>query len=359
MKVAIIARSTLYEVPGGDTVQIKETARHLQLLGINAAICLTHQPIDYVAYDLFHFFNITRPADILYHIGRIKVPFVVSPILIDYSEYDRKHRTGISGLLFRLFSADGNEYLKTVSRWVKGNDSLRSKGYLLKGHRKSIRAIVNKAAFLLPNSASEYHALQKRYGVSKNHLVVPNGIDTALFQPNNNVTKDKDLVLCVARIEGIKNQLTLVKAVNNSSVRLVLAGSSAPNQKEYYNECRRIAGDNVVFAGQLSQAELVSYYLKAKVHVLPSWFETCGLSSLEAAAMGCNIVITGKGYTRDYFGDDAFYCDPASAESIRSAIEKAAAAESNDQLKERIANNYTWEKAAALTLEVYKKVLAR
>ena len=52
------------------------------------------QPVDYPAYQLFHFFNITRPADMLYHIGRIKVPFVVSPILVDYSEYDKQHRTG-------------------------------------------------------------------------------------------------------------------------------------------------------------------------------------------------------------------------------------------------------------------------
>ncbi len=57
---------------------------------------------------------------------------------------------------------------------------------------------------------------------------------------------------------------------------------------------------------------------------MPSWFETTGLSSLEAAAMGCNIVITRKGDAYEYFGDYAYYCDPESPDSIFKAIEKAA-----------------------------------
>ncbi|MBK7308934.1 MAG: glycosyltransferase [Chitinophagaceae bacterium] len=55
------------------------------------------------------------------------------------------------------------------------------------------------------------------------------------------------------------------------------------------------AAGNIVFAGRLTQTALANYYARARVHVLPSWFETCGLSSLEAAAMGCNIVITARG----------------------------------------------------------------
>jgi glycosyltransferase involved in cell wall biosynthesis len=98
--------------------------------------------------------------------------------------------------------------------------------------------------------------------------------------------------------------------LNNSKYTLLLVGSPAPNQKSYYNECRRIAAENIFFYDHVPQEELISYYKRAKVHALPSWFETCGLSSLEAAAMGCNVMITDKGYTREYFGNDAFYCEP-------------------------------------------------
>lgn len=358
MKVALIARTTLYDAPGGDTIQILQTAKHLQLSGVEARVCLTHEEIDYSGYDLFHFFNITRPADLIYHASRINKPYVISPIYIDYSKYDKHHRGGLSGLAFRFFSAEGIEYLKTTSRWVKGSDSLRSKKYLAKGQRRTIKKLLKDSALLLPNSAAEYAALQKKYSIEKNYRIVPNGTDTNVFKEPVNAKRDPGMVLCVARIEGIKNQLNLIKALNNTSFNLVIAGAPSPNQQSYYNQCRKMAGSNITFAGRLSQKELAALYAKAKVHVLPSWFETCGLSSLEAAAMGCNIVITKNGYTEDIFGPGAFYCDAGNPDSILKAIEQAAATEKNSVLQSRILEEYTWEKAAAITLEGYKKVLA-
>src|SRR5882672_9154921 len=142
MRIAFIIRSTLCDVPGGDTIQVLQTAKHLQESGVGVTIYLTNASIDYSRYDLLHFFNITKTNK----------PFVVSPILVDYSEYDRKYRKGFSGFLLQYFSADTNEYIKTVSRWLKGKDALRSKNYLWKGQQKSIRQVLEKAAWLLPNS---------------------------------------------------------------------------------------------------------------------------------------------------------------------------------------------------------------
>ena len=98
-------------------------------------------------------------------------------------------------------------------------------------------------------------------------------------------------------------------------------------KRAYYHQCRELAGENVHFIDHLPQEELIQYYQKAKVHVLPSWFETCGLSTLEAAAMHCNIVITDKGFAHEYFNDCAFYCDPSSPSSILGAIDKASKAD--------------------------------
>jgi len=91
--------------------------------------------------------------------------------------------------------------------------------------------------------------------------------------------------------------------------------------------------------------------------VLASWFETAGLSSLEAAAMGCNVVITRKGDAHEYFGDEAEYCDPASPTSIREAIERAASSEPNLLLQQKIYSDFTWSKAASRTFEAYTAAL--
>ncbi len=358
MRIAFIARSTLFDVPGGDTIQVMQTASHLEKLGVVVDILKSTNPITYESYDLLHFFNITRPADILYHTRRTNKPFALSPILVDYNEYDRNHRRGLSGFFLRLAPPGMNEYIKTVARWLKGSDMLQSKDYLWKGQRKSMQEVLEKTAVLLPNSEGEYNTLNRIHGNQLPGNVIPNGIDTAIFQPAGHEKKDEHLVLCVARIEGLKNQLNLIRAMNDTTYTLLLIGLPAPNQQEYYKTCKKMAADNIFFSGHMTQQELVSYYSRAKVHVLPAWFETCGLSSLEAAAMGCNIVITDKGYTREYFGDDAFYCDPGSPESIFNAVDKAAKAPVRKSLQQKILSQYTWKKAAAITYEAYQKILS-
>jgi len=355
MRIALIGRATLYTIPGGDTVQITQTARQLNQLGVMAKVCLSHSSIDVNAFDLFHFFNITRPADILPYLRKIRQPYVVSPVYIDYSEYDRWHRKGLSGALLRPFSSTRIEYIKTLGRAIKGNDRLPGFEYLWKGQEKSIRKILAGAACILPNSSLELEQI-RLLGIHQSAWIIPNGIDNRVFGMRDN-EKEKDLVLCAARIEGIKNQLNLIRALNHCGKQVVLAGAATPNQQSYFQQCKKEAADNIIFTGRLDQAALSRYYDRARVHVLPSWFETCGLSSLEAAAMGCNIVITAKGYTRDYFGEDAFYCDPGDPASIWEAVMKAAAAPVPSHLSEKIRDQYTWERAAAMTLSAYQTVL--
>jgi glycosyltransferase involved in cell wall biosynthesis len=354
MKVAFITRSTLYAVPGGDTVQAVQTARHLADLGIATEIKLADEVIDYKQYDLLHFFNLTRPADILYHSKKAGKPFVISTILCNYGEYDKYHRDGI-GTLFRVLPTDKIEYLKTIARWLLGKDHLASTDYAWKGQRKSIVEILKKAAMILPNSISEYQRITKTYSCKTKYRIVPNGVDQHLFQRNCAVKKDTRMVLCVARIEGIKNQLNLIKALNNTRYNLLLIGSHAPNQKDYYNKCRSIAAANVSFIDHVPQDELVKYYQQAKVHILPSWFETTGLSSIEAAVMGCNIVITDKGDAKEYFGSNAFYCDPGQPQSILAAVEKASNCKYNENLHQMILKRYTWKQAAIQTLKAYQQ----
>ena len=358
MKVAFIARSSLHTSKGGDTIQMLQTARHLEQLNIKVDIRLTDEKINYKQYDLLHFFNLIRPSDILPHISNPDTPFVVTPLLIDYSEYDKQYRKGISGKIFHHFSTDQIEYIKTMARWIKGQQKVKSYSYLFKGHRKSVKNIIRKAVMVLPNSEMEYLQLVQSYSLTPPFSIVPNGIDESLFKSPENFEKDKNMVLCVARIEGLKNQINLIKALNNSGFQLFIIGSPASNQSDYYKQCRKIAAANIHFIDHLPQEKLIKYYQKAKVHILPSWFETCGLSTLEAAAMGCNVVITNRGYASEYCNNHAFYCDPSSPSSILDAIDKASKAGDRKIFQQKIFTDYTWRNAAYKTYEAYKKILS-
>jgi glycosyltransferase involved in cell wall biosynthesis len=357
IKVAIISRSTLFTVIGGDTIQVLQTARFMNHYGVTADIKLTNEEINYSSYDLLHFFNITRPADILCHIRKATLPFVVSTILINHSEYDKFHRKGIVGMMFRYLSADTIEYFKAISRWILGKDKMMSLAYTLKGQKNSIKEIISRATLLLPNSYSEYNRLKKQYACTTNYEVVPNAVDTELFKFDKTIEKDKYLVICIGRIEGRKNQLNLIRALNNTKFKLIVIGAPAPNQIAYYRECRDLAASNIQFKEHVTQEELVFFYQKAKIHVLPSWFETTGLSSLEAAAMGCNLVITDKGDTKEYFADDATYCSPSSPESIYTAVERASTLPRNIMLQAKIVTNYTWRRTSLFTAQVYKNII--
>jgi glycosyltransferase involved in cell wall biosynthesis len=357
IRIALIARSTLYKVPGGDTVQITETARLLNMAGVQAEIKLANENIDYGRYDLLHFFNITRPADMLCHIKKANKKFVVSPIFIDYSEYDKNYRKGLSAILFKFLSSDGCEYLKTVMRKIKGNDQLLSASFIWNGQRNSIKEILKQASMILPNSKSEYKRLEQCYGIPCNYKVVYNGINTDLFSVGDCQPRESNLVICAARIEGIKNQLNLIKALNNSRYKLLLIGSPSENQTSYYNQCKKIAATNVQFIERVTQHELLNYYKRAEIHILPSFFETTGLSSLEAAAMGCKIIVSDRGDTVEYFGNLAGYCEPDSPESIYNAVEMMAGQPYNSALRKKIVADYTWREATARTLSAYKEVI--
>ncbi len=211
---------------------------------------------------------------------------------------------------------------------------------------------------LLPNSTSEYRRFEAVYGAVRPHRVVPNGVRlTSVTKSYEAVPEYEGAVLCMGRIEARKNQLRLIEAINGSSLRLFIHGDPSPNAAGYAAACAAAAGTNVQILPPLSGAALYAAYASAKVHVLPSWFETTGLSSLEAAAMGCNIVVTDRGDTRDYFGDRAWYCEPGNTGSIRAAVEAAHAAPVDAGFRQEILERFTWRRAAEETLAAYQEVL--
>lgn len=358
MRVAFISRATLYSSPGGDTKQLDLTAHYLRQLGVEIDIYLTSQPIDYSRYDLLHFFNIIRPADIIHHMRVSGKPCVVSTVFLDYGSFEKKARGGKMKLLNAFLSEDAIEYVKVIARRLLNGEKIVSKEYLRWGHRKSVRYVAEHARILLPNSRNEYNRLVAKYGVERPVHVVPNGIDEKVAHAvSGRNPKYEGAVLCVARVEGRKNQLNLIRALNNTPFQVFIHGKPSPNNMPYYEACRREAAGNIHFSDWLTEEELYQMYHSAKVHILPSYFETTGLSSLEAAVMGCNIVVTDRGDTKDYFEGRAWFCDPDDPASIRQAVEEAHLAPYDPSFRDYILQHYTWQRAAEETLKAYRQVL--
>ncbi|MCQ4142446.1 glycosyltransferase family 4 protein [Chryseobacterium sp. EO14] len=354
MKILFINRDTSNTVYGGDTVQMNYTAKALRKLGVEVDINVAFDTKDYSAYDLIHFFNITRPDNILFHMSKAKIPFVVSTILTDYSFY--KEVSSKFRMIAYFFGVDGIEYFKSISKYIFGKEKIRHKRYIFLGQYRSIKKILSTAKYLLPNSENEYQRIQKRYGGDYPFQIIPNGVELDWIVENKIMRKPKT-VICVARIEPLKNQLNLIKALNNSGFSLTILGKPSPNHKNYYQQCVNEAAHNVRFIESVSEQDLVSLYAESEIHILPSWFETTGLSSLEAAYFGCKIVVSEKGDVFDYFSGMAEFCKPDDVKSIYKAIEKAHLKEYSNMLRNKIIQEYNWNVAAQKTFAVYNKIL--
>lgn len=366
MKVLFQSRTNLFDAPGGDLVQMLKTKEFLEKQGIEIDISLEFEP-NLEQYDLVHLFNLMEPQDIYRQMKNAKKQnkkIALSTIYGLYTEFERKARGGLFQKLANVLSPYQIGYIKAIikhffeKRFHKGVVKM-----LFKGYYGMMKEIADNTDVFLPNSVSEMNRVASEFKLQNyNFVSIPNAIDKSVFtedlsEGENKFSAYKDCIVCAARIEGRKSTLNLVRAVNNTNHQLILVGKASQNQKKYVEQVHKEAGPNVVFLGAIPHEDLRDLYKVARVHALVSWMETPGLSSLEAAAMGCNIVVTKKGDTYDYFEDYAFYCEPDDVKSIEDAIEKAYAAPFNPKLKERILENYIWERTAEETIKGYKSIL--
>ncbi len=363
MRVLFVTRPTVLSGPGGDTIQLFKTAEYLRKLDVDVEIASSSAP-DYSGFDLVHFFNLRNPQDLLSNVRRAKrdsVPSALSTIWGSYYECDVRARKGLFRAASVALGESRIEYAKVVARALfNGNFNRRMIPYFLKGHLGSQREIARLVDVLLPNSPTELErVMSDMKSPDKAGVVVVNAADTEIFDYENVEVSPKyeDLegsIVCAARIEVRKCQLELIHAVRSTPYKLVLIGKPSPNSRAYYEACLESAGENVRFISHVSQPELAQIYRQAKVHALVSWMETPGLSSLEAALMKCNLVVTSKGDTKYYFSDMVEYVEPDDVSSIREGLNRAMSKPSSDRLRSHVAENFNWEKTAASTLRGYR-----
>jgi glycosyltransferase involved in cell wall biosynthesis len=359
MRVLFLVRPDLSTRPGGDTTQILMTAQQLRARGVSVMLA-DRLPLSRSGFDLIHLFHLDRLWENLAHCVTIRSrrqPAVLSPIYWPTHEFDRAGRTGLQGLLARLAGSDGYQTLRLLQRqWLQM--LARPDLSVLTGpwwsFYRAAKYVLETVQILLPNSQAELEQIERHFGLRRPAVIVPNAIDTNLFRPQAaGQNARRDGVLCVGRIEPRKNQLALIRALHGTGIRLTLVGGPGRFAAGYARRCQRQAGPNVHFAGYQPPAALPAFYQAAKVHACVSWYETPGLASLEAAACGCAIVVSPGGCTREYFGTDAFYCQPDDPQSIRSAVLRALESEPPPELTDRVRRDFTWELAAERTLEGY------
>lgn len=336
MTVGIAAPLSIAAVTGGVKTQVFQTVHHLRELGVEVEfINLEQTRFD---YDLVHVFTASpETLGIAKQVHEKGLPLVVSPVFFS-NQGARVIRLSlfVERLLSKLGSGIGSEF--------------------------GIKAqICQWANMVLPNTKQELELIRDGFGIPEHQLrVIPNGVESRFSLASPDLFMEtyfkKDFVLFVGQAGAPrKNLKLLLEAAPRIQAQIVVIGNFYDN--EYSRECLRLVNntDNVLLIEtQAHDAPLLaSAYAACKVFVLPSFFETPGIAAMEAALAGAEIVITNRGGTQEYFGAFAEYIAPTSVEELVHAIHKKLQSTSSDVLKKHILANYTWDKVAQQTLQVY------
>lgn len=332
MRVLLVGQVGL----GGAERQMQSTACELQRLDVRTELTNAPQP-DCRGYDLVHVFNAPDPRLTLHRI-------------------EAAHAQDVPVVLSTIY---WNAY-KLYMQWAqRGWRRAEEQQFHWQQRRQELKAVYTGVGMWLPNSHAEYGMLVADFDGSKPYRVIPNAVelDQASLPQVNAPQSD---VLMVGRWELRKNQLGLLEALADTNHRILIVGGENGYDSEHNQAARRLGrrrGRVQILPTTTNRAFLASMMRATRVLAQPSFYETPGLAALEAAACGAAVVVSDRGCTREYFGDDAYYCDPTEPASIRQAVENALAGGPSPTLQQRITAEFTWPRAAQETKTAYRELL--
>ncbi len=353
MRVLLYVRANSNTVKGGDLVQLYSTGEALKLAGVRVEFS-SDKDANLSSYDIIHIFNSPRFEETKsFFENALKQNKPIAFSTIFWSKDELAVGIAKNKSVHFVYKSLGIGVAKKYRKLGKKLKNLANG----ENEEKVEKWLFRNSNILLPNSEGEMQEISKVYGADGNYQVVRNAIDTSLFakEPSKN---REEYVLSVGRLERRKNTIKLIDACTKLGLKLVLVGGY-DTIDEYAKECLAKVKNSPNFKhiGHVGQKDLAKYYYSAKVHAMVGWYETPGLSSMEAACGGCNIVSTDRGSTKEYFGNLVEYCDPFLQSSIEDALRNANDSINELRLREKIMTEYTWQKAAQDTIKGYNRVL--
>jgi len=217
----------------------------------------------------------------------------------------------------------------------------------------------NAADLVILSSEKDKIFIQKKFKVSDRKIrIIPNYIDTGLFK-SLDLEKEKNRVVFIGRLTKQKNIANLIEAIASLPVKLTIIG-----QGELKVELEKLAKEknaSVEFKDKVSNSQLPEILNKAEIFVLPSLYEGCPKSLLEAMAcglpcLGCDV----EGIKEIIIHKENGYLCQTEAVSIRKALvellgDEMLRAKIGNNARQTILNDFSLEKIMEKELALYEK----
>lgn len=216
---------------------------------------------------------------------------------------------------------------------------------------------VYRATYILTGNETGKKEILENYPVKPEKIkVVPFPISDFCYGKEKKPDKDipDEFYFYPAQFWAHKNHkciidsLSILKNQYNKTVSVVFTGSDKGNL-EYIKAEAKLLGieKQIYFLGYVSNEEIKYLYTHAKAMVYASLMGPNNLPPLEAAYLGCPVIITDIVGHKEQMGENALYFNGLDAESLADVVFKF---ESDAELSEDIKN-----KAAAMMKEYNKQ----
>ncbi len=283
-----------------------------------------------------------------HHLGRsgnfLKVPYIITV-------HD----------LIRYFDMDGEEtFIRSPNR--------RDRHYLnldFEGIRKAMRIIAV--------SQSTKDDLMHCLDIPDERIsVIYEGIDHSLFRPVSQRIYNRPYILFVGTEHPRKNFTTLLKAFSQlkseprfKELKLVKVGTAGGQETDFRSQTMGVVeslnlSSEVIFTDFVPEADLPTYYSGAEAFVLPTLYEGFGFPVLEAMACACPVITSNNSSLPEVVGGAGIMLNSYDTNRLAQAMVQVL---TDSKLRDNMirkgleqAKNFSWEKAAKQTLEVYNKV---
>jgi glycosyltransferase involved in cell wall biosynthesis len=189
-------------------------------------------------------------------------------------------------------------------------------------------------------------------------VVIPNYVDTETFRPRD-LPRDRNTILYVGRVSQEKNLHSLLQAVRDLPVRLIVIGEGKL-RPELQASTDSLDG-KVTWEGNVANSMLPDYMNRAGMFVLPSFYE--GHPKALAEAMSCGLPVIGANSVgiREMIdhGENGYLCS-TEPDGIRRAIEHLLSepdlcATLGANARKYVEDNYSLEKICKLEAAILRE----
>jgi glycosyltransferase involved in cell wall biosynthesis/GT2 family glycosyltransferase len=139
---------------------------------------------------------------------------------------------------------------------------------------------------IIANSREVQKRIRKYY--RRDSKVLYPAVDTEAFVPQNEGGHSA-YYLVVSRLKPYKMIDIAIRAFNAIGQPLVVVGDGSEMRR-----LKKMAQDNIIFAGKVSDSELIEYYQNCRALIFPT-LEDFGLTPVEAQCCGKPVIAFGKG----------------------------------------------------------------